>query len=156
MTARTRNSLMPMVNKDVFSLIQDNKLPLWSVFQKAACFPLPWLCMRFFNHRWILKLPRYPACFGAAVEISGCVTLPRLSLLDELGPGQVPGVSPWRPVQKITLPSPQQSPAVTSPPPHVLVYTPRTRLCDTHYNRTINESVQNISSVFCVEIVSQN
>lgn len=35
--------------------------------------------MHLFNHRSVLKLRRYPACFGPAVEIGGCSSTCRLS-----------------------------------------------------------------------------
>lgn len=62
---------------------------------------LPWLCMHVFNHRSVLKLPRYPACFGAAVEVGGGVVQTPGYLLDELGQGHRPGVTTWRQVQKL-------------------------------------------------------
>lgn len=42
------------------------------------CFLLSWLCMHLFNHRSFLKLPRYPACFWATLEIGGCSATPIL------------------------------------------------------------------------------
>lgn len=81
-----------------------------SVFQEPACSLLPWLCMHLFNHRSVLKLPRYPACFGPAVAIGGCGATPRLSAGWVWPRTRGPGVSSWRPVQK------SQSSLPISPP----------------------------------------
>lgn len=50
-----------------------------SVFQEPACSLLQSFCVLLFNHRSVLKLPRYPACFGSAVELGGCGSTPMLA-----------------------------------------------------------------------------
>lgn len=52
--------------------------------KNPASSHLQLLCMHLFNHRSVLKLLRYPACFGTAVEIGGFDAAVILPSQDEL------------------------------------------------------------------------